>query len=258
MTAQEPGAPDQVNGVPVARRIPLRGIQRVVANRTLAGIQSTAHVTAMAEVDAEAVLTHARDLREQIPGLTLTHLLIKATAACLRRHPRLNATIEEQTVMEYAEVNVAIALALPSDDLLAVVIRRADELPIAEIVTRLHTLQQRAEAGALSKDDVQGATFTLSNYGMLRTVTWATPALTPGQAAVLGIGRAAPRMVVDEAVPAGWSVRRVLPISLTYDHRIVNGVPAGRFLDDLAELLQHPGQDLEDLRDLRGQTTKPR
>lgn len=241
MSAQEPGATDEVNGVPVARRIPLRGIQRVVASRTLAGIQSTAHVTAMAEVDAEPVLAHARELRETIPGLTLTHLLIRTAAACLRRHPRLNATIEDQTVIEYGEVNVAVALALPSDDLLAVVIRRADECPIAEIVTRLNSLQQRAEAGALSKDDVHGATFTLSNYGGLRTVIWATPALTPGQAAVLGVGRAMPRMVVDETAPGGWSVRRVLPISLTYDHRIVNGVPAGRFLDDLAERLQHPG-----------------
>src|ERR1044072_1166933 len=104
-TTGESGVIDTVNGIPVARRIPLRGIQRVVANRTLAGIQSTAHVTAMAEVDAEAVLTHARELREQIPGLTLTHLLIKTAAACLRKHPRLNATIEEQTVIEYAEVN---------------------------------------------------------------------------------------------------------------------------------------------------------
>jgi pyruvate dehydrogenase E2 component (dihydrolipoamide acetyltransferase) len=242
MTAHE--ATDQVNGVPVARRIPLRGIQRVVANRTLAGIQSTAHVTAMAEVDAERVLTHARDLREKIPRLTLTHLLIKAAAACLRRHPRLNATIEEDTVIEYAEVNVAVALALPSDDLLAVVVKRADECPLAEVVTRLHLLQQRAEAGALSKEDVQGATFTLSNYGMLRTVTWATPALTPGQAAVLGVGRAAPKIVVDDTKAEGWSVRRILPMSLTYDHRIVNGVPAGRFLDDLAELLEHPGPPL--------------
>ncbi len=242
MTAHESGAADTVNGVPVARRLPLRGIQRVVANRTLAGIQSTAHVTAMAEVDAEPVLAYVQKLREKIPGLTLTHLLIKTAAVCLRRHPRLNATIEDQTVIEYAEVNVAVALALPSDDLLAVVIKRADEGSLAEIVSGLQTLKQRAEAGALSTDDVQGATFTLSNYGMLRTVTWATPVLTPGQAAVLGIGRAAPRMVVDEADPRGFSVRRVLPVSLTYDHRIVNGVPAGRFLDDLAELLQDPGQ----------------
>jgi len=242
MTTQEPGATDQINGVPVARRIPLRGIQRVVAHHTLAGIQSTAHVTAMAEVDAEAVLARARELRVRIPGLTLTHILIQTAAACLRKYPRLNAMIEDQTVIEYDEVNIAVALALPSDDLLAVVIKHADERPLAEIVTSLHALQQRAEAGALSKDDVHGATFTLSNYGMLRTVTWATPALTPGQSAVLGIGRAAPRMVVDDTAAQGWSVRRVLPISLTYDHRIVNGVPAGRFLDDLAELLQHPEQ----------------
>ena len=242
MSAQGSGASDPVNGVPVARRIPLRGIQRVVANRTLAGIQSTAHVTAMAEVDAEPILAHAHELRAAIPRLTLTHLLIKAAAACLRRHPRLNATIEDQTVIEYAEVNVAVALALPSDDLLAVVMKRADECPLDEIVTGLAARQQRAEAGALTPDDVQGATFTLSNYGMLRTVIWATPALTPGQVAVLGIGRAAPRLVVDETQPQGWSVRRVLPISLTYDHRIVNGVPAGRFLDDLAELLQQPRQ----------------
>jgi len=244
MSMPQPGATDSINGVPVARRIPLRGIQRVVASRTLAGIQSTAHVTAMAQVNAEPVLAYARELRQKAPGLTLTHLLIKAAAACLRKHPRLNATIEDQTLMEYAEVNIAVALALPSDDLLAVVIKHADERPLAEIVTELDALQQRAQAGTLSKDDVHGATATLSNYGMLRTVTWATPALTPGQAAVLGFGRAAPQMVVDETDPKGWSVRRVLPISLTYDHRIVNGVPAGRFLDDLADLLEDPGRRL--------------
>jgi pyruvate dehydrogenase E2 component (dihydrolipoamide acetyltransferase) len=154
------------------------------------------------------------------------------------------SAIEEQTVIEYAEVNVAVALALPSDDLMAVVVKRADERPLDEIVTALAAMQQRAQAGALSSEDVHGATFTLTNYGMLRTVTWATPALTPGQAAVLGVGRAAPQMVADETDPRGWCVRRTLPISLTYDHRIVNGVPAGRFLDDLAELLEHPDQEL--------------
>jgi pyruvate dehydrogenase E2 component (dihydrolipoamide acetyltransferase) len=90
----------------------------------------------------------------------------------------MNATMEEETVIEYAEVNVAVALALPSDDLLAVVVKHADERSLAEIVTQLHTLRQRAEAGALFADDVQSATFTLTNYGKLRAVTWATPVLT--------------------------------------------------------------------------------
>jgi pyruvate dehydrogenase E2 component (dihydrolipoamide acetyltransferase) len=241
--APEPLA-DELNSVPVARRIPLRGIQRIVADRTFAGVQSTAHVTAMAEVDATELISATRSARDRLPGLTLTHLLIKATALCLRAHSRLNATIVDQAICEYADVNIAVALSLPSDDLLAVVIKCADRRPLGELVSDLHALQQRAEAGRLSMDDVQGGTFTLSNYGMLRAVVWATPILTPGQAGVLGIGRATPRLVPHET-EVGWAIRSVLPVSLTYDHRIVNGVPAGRFIDDLAALLERPQALLE-------------
>ena len=233
-------APDEVNGARVARRMPLRGIQRIVANRTLAGTQTTAHVTAMAEVDATELMATARDAQTRIPGLTLTHLLLKATALCLRDHPRLNATMAEQTIIEYADVNIVVALSLPSDDLVGVVVKRADERPLEELVTDLQGLQLRAQAGSLTLEDVRGGTFTLSNYGMLRTVIWATPILTPGQAGILGVGRASPRVVVDSTAESGWAIRPVLPISLTYDHRVVNGVPAGRFIDDLADLLQHP------------------
>jgi pyruvate dehydrogenase E2 component (dihydrolipoamide acetyltransferase) len=235
----------ELNGVPVVRRIPLRGIQRTVAQRTLAGVQSTAHVTAMAEIDATNLLAATREASSHIAGLTLTHVLIRATALGLRAHPRLNAAIDDQSICEYADVNLVVALSLPSDDLLGVVIKRADERPLAELVADLQRLRQRAEAGRLSMDDVQGGTFTLSNYGMLRTVVWATPILTPGQAGILGIGRAAPRLVPDAASEDGWAIRSVLPISLTYDHRIVNGVPAGRFIDDLAGMLEHPEGLLE-------------
>ena len=235
----------ELNGVPVAKRIPLRGIQRIVAQRTLAGVQTTAHVTAMAEIDATNLLAVTREAAERIPGLTLTHMLIHATALCLRAHPRLNAAIDDQSICEYADVNIVVALSLPSDDLLGVVIKRADEQPLAELVAGLQALQKRAEAGRLSMDDVQGGTFTLSNYGMLRTVVWATPILTPGQAGILGVGRAVPRLIVDEASENGWAIRPILPISLTYDHRIVNGVPAGRFIDDLAGMLEEPERVLE-------------
>jgi pyruvate dehydrogenase E2 component (dihydrolipoamide acetyltransferase) len=224
----------------VARRIPLRGIQRIVANRTLAGVQSTAHVTAMAEVDASNLIATARATSVDISGLTLTHLLIRATALCLRKYPRLNAAIDDQSICEYADVNIVVALSLPSDDLLGVVIKKADERPLADIVAELRVLRERAEAGGLSLEDVQGGTFTLSNYGMLQSVVWATPILAPGQAAILGIGRATPRLVPDDTAGQGWVIRPILPLSLTYDHRIVNGVPAGRFIDDLAAMLREP------------------
>lgn len=222
------------NGVPIARSIPLRGLQRTVAQRMLEGSQTTASVTALAAVEGEALQRLLARQRVRLPELTLTPLLVKAVALCLRRHPRLNATLVDDTIHELAEINVAVALALPSDDLSVAILRRADEQPLAALAADLQARRERALAGKLTLADVRGATFTISNYGMLRHVLWATPILTPGQVAVLGVARLAPHLVPDGA---GFAVRPVLPLSLTYDHRVVNGVPAGRFLDDLAEML---------------------
>lgn len=230
------GEPFRVNGVAVSRSIPLRGLQKTVAERMAESRRTTAHVTAMAEADAAPLLCLLRSLRHEMPELSLTHLLIKATALCLRRHPRLNAVLEEDTIHELSEVNISVALSLPSEDLQVAVIRNADEKPLKEISAELRTFQGRAEVGKLKLGDVRGGTFTLSNYGMLRSVVWATPIIAPGQVGVLGIARAAPRIVPDES-ETDWTVRYILPLSLAYDHRVVNGVPAGRFLDDIAATL---------------------
>jgi pyruvate dehydrogenase E2 component (dihydrolipoamide acetyltransferase) len=226
----------RINGVAVARSIPLRGLQRTVAQRMLESRQTTASVTAMAEADAGPLLATLRRLRADRPELSLTHLLIQALARCLRRHPRLNATLVDDVIHELAEINVAVALALPSDDLLVGVIRAADTKPLARIAAELSGLQERAAAGKLRPEDVRGGTITLSNYGALRHVVWATPVIMPGQTAVLGVARATPRVTPDDSA-AGWSARPMLPLSLTYDHRVVNGMPVGRFLDDLADML---------------------
>ena len=223
------------NGVPIARSIPLRGLQRTVAQRMLEGSQTTASVTAMAEVEADVLQRLLTRQRLRIPELTLTPLLVKAVALCLRRHPRLNATLVDDTIHELAEINIAVALALPSDDLAVAILRCADDQSLAALTADLRARRDRALAGKLTLEDVRGATFTISNYGMLRHVYWATPILTPGQVAVLGVARMTPQLVPDAS--SGYAVRLVLPLSLTYDHRVVNGVPAGRFLDDLADML---------------------
>lgn len=232
--ASEGGA--RVNGVAVARSVPLRGPQKVVAERMAESRRTTAWVTAMAEADAAPLLGLLRRLREEVPELSLTHLLIKATALCLRRHPRLNAVLANDAIHELAEVNISVALSLPSDDLQIAVVRDADEKSLRRIAEELRGLQERAAAGKLKLGDVRGGTFTLSNYGMLRNVVWATPIITPGQVGVLGVARAVPRIVPEES-EVGWTVRPILPLALTYDHRVVNGVPAGRFLDDVVETL---------------------
>ena len=234
MSNAEP--PAMHNGVAIARSIPLRGLQRTVAQRMIESRQTTASVTAMAEVNATALLACLEQLRARYAALSLTHLLIAATARCLRRHPRLNAALDGDTIHELAEVNLSIAIALPTDDLVAVTIRHADQKGVHAIADELRALSERATKGKLSVADVHGGTFTLSNYGMLRSVVWATPIITPGQTGVLGIGRIKSTMTPDDS-DKGWTVQPILPIALTYDHRILNGVPAGRFLDDLADTL---------------------
>ena len=234
--ADVPESGERINGVAVARSVPLRGPQKIVAERMAESRRTTAWVTAMAEADVGPLLGLLGRLRERMPDLSLTHLLIKGTALCLRRHPKLNATLADDVIHELDEVNLSVALSLHSDDLQIAVIREADEKPLKSIAEELRVLQERATAGKLKLGDVRGGTFTLSNYGMLRSVIWATPIITPGQVGVLGVARAAPRIVPDVS-EAGWALRSVLPLSLTYDHRVVNGVPAGRFLDDIAKTL---------------------
>lgn len=228
--------PQTIHGVAVARSVPLRGLQKIVADRMVESQGATAHVTAMAEADAGPLLVLLERLRAQVPELTLTHVLIKATALCLRRHTRINSTLVDDVIHELAEVNISAALSLPSDDLQLAVVRDADDKPLRVIAAELSDFQSRAAAGRLKYEEVTGGTFTVSNYGALRNVVWATPIITPGQVAVLGVARVVRRVVPDDSGD-GWSTRSILPLSLTYDHRVVNGVPAGRFLDELAATL---------------------
>lgn len=228
--------PDKINGLTIARSIPLQGVQRVVAQRMMESQTTTASVTAMAEVDATVLLATYERLRKDIPELSVTHLLIQATARCLRRHSRINATMIDETIHELAEVNLSIALSLPSDDLYVVTLWDADKKSLQQLATELRMLRERVSKGKPGIRDVRGGTFTLSNYGMLRNVVWSTPIITPGQVGVLGVARIVPQLV-PSPTGEGYVVRPTLPFSLTYDHRIINGIPAGRFLDDMATTL---------------------
>jgi pyruvate dehydrogenase E2 component (dihydrolipoamide acetyltransferase) len=219
-----------------SRQIPLEGFQKVIATKMMESRLGTAAVTAMAEVEGTHALLELDRLRGSIPGLTLTHLLIKSAALCLRDHPRLNASLKDDVITEFAEINISLAVSSPNGGLQLVVIRDADTKDLEVIASEARTLQAKAVSNELKLSDVRGGTFTLSNYGMLQTVVWSTPIITPGQVGVLGSGRAAPRAVVGE--DGGIVSRVIMPLSLTYDHRVINGVPAGRFLDAVAEHFQ--------------------
>jgi pyruvate dehydrogenase E2 component (dihydrolipoamide acetyltransferase) len=164
--------------------------------------------------------------------LTYTDLLAEVVARLLPEHPLLNSTLTEQGIVVADAVHLGIAVAL-EDGLIVPVIRDAGTRPLGELARERAELAAKAQAGTLSLDEIEGGTFTISNLGAFGADAF-TPIVNPPQCAILGVGRIIDRpTVVDGRV----EVRPTTWLSLTFDHRIVDGAPAARFLDALAERL---------------------
>jgi len=228
---------ESLASIPVARRTKLAGSQKIVAERMVESLRVHASVTAMAEAPAKALLEACAQWQSSGSKAGLTHLLVYACARCLERHPRLNGAIFGDQIVEFAEINIALAVSLPDGGLQSVVIRRANEKNVSQIAEEAQSLVQRARDGALKLEHVRGGTFTLSNYGGLKHVVWATPIIAPGQSGVLGVGRVH-LSLAPQAGENGYAAQETLPLSLTYDHRLVNGMSAGAFLEDLVTILE--------------------
>ena len=166
---------------------------------------------------------------------TYTDLLVKIVAAVLREHPRVNASWADGTIRLNDEINVGLATAI-DDGLIVPVIHRADALGIGEIAARRKDIVERAGAGKLKPADITGGTFTLTNLGMYNIDAFNAIINAP-QAAILAVGRIADRVVAVDGQPA---VRPMLTLTLSSDHRVVDGARAAKFLDDVARLIEEP------------------
>lgn len=224
------------------RRVPLTGMRRAIAERMLRSVREAPQFTVSMDVEMGRALAMVEDLsiwaeREEGVRVTLTALLIRACAWALRRHPSLNATLEGEEILEWEEVNIGVAVAVP-EGLVVPVVPGADRKGLIEIARALEEKATRAREGRLRPEDLQGGTFTLSNLGMYGVDRF-TAILNPPQAAILAVGRVAKRPVVEEGDRV--EVRSMATFTLTADHRIVDGVQAARFLDDLRMALERPG-----------------
>ncbi len=215
---------------PVAERRPLRAMRRTIAQRMTQSWQQAPHVTEMMEVDMAAA-----DAYRNAHGLSYTDLIVAAAARGLGEHPNLNAALVGDTVEIYAAVNIGLAVAV-DDGLVIPVLRDAARLSLADISQQRRALVEKATAGRLSLDDLAGGTFTITNLGA-EGVRYFTPILNPPQAAILGVGSIAPRAVV---IAGSLQARPTLDLSLTFDHRVVDGLPAARFLARIKALLEAP------------------
>jgi pyruvate dehydrogenase E2 component (dihydrolipoamide acetyltransferase) len=226
---------------PAGRVVPFVGIRKLVAERLTESLHTMAQVTVSREVEAGGLVARRATLAagfEAATGvrLTYTDLLVETVARLLDDHPLLNATLTEQGIVCPDAVHLGVAVAL-EDGLIVPVIRDAGSRSLAEIARDRADLAAKAQAGTLTLDEVEGGTFTISNLGSFGADAF-TPIVNPPQCAILGIGR-----IVDKpvAVAGRVEVRPMVWLSLTFDHRIVDGAPAARFLQELGDRLGTPG-----------------
>ena len=211
-------------------------IWRIMAERTTQSWTSVPHFYLTREVNANRLMTwRERAQKRATAKITYTDLLVRLVAAALREHPRINASWKEGTILNNPEINVGLAVAV-EDGLVVPVIHRADELSIVELAQQRTELVTRAQSGRLKPDDISGGTFTISNLGMYGVDEFHA-IVNPPQAAILAVGRIVDRVVPVEDHPA---VQPMMTMTLSCDHRAVDGARGAQFLQTLAEMIEEP------------------
>lgn len=220
--------------------LPLTGMRGTIARRMHASLQEMAQLTHGYEVRMDAVVSLRDRLKEEwadsdlpVPGLN--DFLLKAAALALREHPLLNATVREDGIHLLDGIHLGFAVAVPGG-LMVPVIEDAVELPLPEIARRSKALAQAAREGRISPAQLEGATFTVTSLGGYG-VDFFTPVINPGNVAILGVGRLRDGVEWTDDRPLRT---RVLTLSLTFDHRAVDGAPAAEYLRTVVELLRKP------------------
>ena len=219
---------------------PVTTIGRLMAERTTQSWTTVPHFFVTRDIDA-AALSAARERMlppiERSHGVKVTHtdLLVAIVARTLTKHPRLNASWTAEGIVSHEDVNIAVAMAV-ENGVVTVVISRAERAAVADIAVRRRDLAERARAGRLQPADIAGATFTISNLGMFDVDAF-TAIIVPPQAAILAVGAITDRVVPVNGQPG---VRPMMSMTLSCDHRVVDGVRAAGFMRDLANAIRSP------------------
>ena len=223
-----PGLPEPSKIVPIA------GMRKAIADHMRGSVGSTAQLSYFVEVDVTEAQRLRREIsREQDQTIGLAHMLIKACAETLQRHPALNTVLYDGSILYFDQINVGVAVAL-EDGLIVPVVREVENGTIAQIADETQDLAPKARDGKLTPEDIVGGTFTISVLG---TVDGFTPIHSHGQSAILGVGRSVEKPVVRSSEIV---VREMMPFSLTADHQVIDGAVAATFLRRLQQTIERP------------------
>ncbi len=217
----------------VLRKVKLDGIRKAVAERLTFSERNVVPVTLTMETDASKLI----ELKNRGDHVGFTAFAAKAVAMALERHPAMNSTIEGDEITIYSDINVAVAINTDLG-LVAPVIQNADKKSAKVIDAKIQELSQKAKDNRLAIEELTGGTFTVTNLGAYDVESFA-PVINPPQCAILGLGRIAYRPV---ATGEQVTVRPTTVLTLVFDHRIVDGVPAAEFLRDVKRNLEDPQQ----------------
>jgi len=229
--SQAPSPTAESQMIRVRQRLPLSPMRRAIAERLKKGVAAAVSLTLTREVRADALVATRKRLGEMIGDTpSFDALFVKLLAVALREHPDLNVAIEDETLVCFEDVHVGFAVGVPNGVRVPVV-RHADTEPLRSIHSAVVNLSKHALEGSLRSDDTLGGTATLTNLGNYGIDAF-TPILNPPQSIILGIGRISERPCVEQGavIPAQTCV-----LSLTFDHRVADGVSAARLLDAIAK-----------------------
>jgi len=236
-TAKPPGA--QVPVAASAARPEAHGVGtvwRIMAERMTASWTTAPHFYLVREVNVSRLVSWLEQARKQTGArITYTDLLVRLVAAALARHPGVNASWKDGAIVRNADINIGLAVAI-DDGLVVPVLHRADTLSLAELAARREDVVSRAQAGKLRPADIQGGGFTISNLGMFGVDAFSA-IVNPPQAAILAVGRIADRVVAVNGQPV---VQPTMVLTLSCDHRALDGARGAQFLGALAELIEEP------------------
>ncbi|MDQ2180809.1 dihydrolipoamide acetyltransferase family protein [Marinifilum sp. D714] len=229
------GAQDQI--------VEMDRMRRIIADHMVMSKQTSPHVTAMVEADVTDMVNWRSKVKDEFfkkekTKLTFMPIIIEAVAKALREFPGINASVDGYNVILKKDINIGVAVALPSNNLIVPVIKNADHKNLIGLANDMNQLADDARNNKLNPDDIQGGTFTISNFGSFKNVM-GTPIINQPQVAILAVGTIEKKPAVMET-PAGDVIvpRQKMFLSLSYDHRVVDGALGGAFLRKIADYLE--------------------
>jgi len=219
-------------------------MRKMIADHMVMSKNVSPHVTSYIEVDMTPIVQWRDKIKDSFllrenQKITYTPIIVEATAQALREFPNVNASVDGYKIIQRKNVNIGMAAALPSGNLIVPVIKNADQKNLLGLVNDVNNLADRARRNKLDPDDVMGGTFTITNFGTFNSLT-GSPIINQPQVAILGVGVIKKRpVVIETATGDAIAIRHIMILSLSYDHRVVDGSLGGMFLKRLTELLEN-------------------